>query len=53
MSSRISPLCDLNFIENLSKDLIKFVYYPLGKNFENDFCHFHIMKEKRKLRQNI
>ena len=53
MSPQISPLCALNFIENLSKDLIKFVYYPLGKNFENDFCHFHIMKEKRNFGQDI
>tara|TARA_Y100001949_G_C15937388_1_gene308536 strand:- start:23 stop:841 length:819 start_codon:yes stop_codon:yes gene_type:complete len=53
MSSRISPLCELNFIKNLSKDLIKFVYYPLGQNFENDFSHFHIIKEKRKFKKHI
>ncbi len=53
MKPQISPLRDLNFIKNLSKDLIKFVYYPLGQNFENDFFHFHIMREKSKFGQHI
>jgi hypothetical protein len=53
MSSQISPLCELNFIKNLSKDLIKFVYSPLGQNLENDFFHFHIMREKRKFGHHI
>jgi hypothetical protein len=53
MSSQISPLCKLNFIKNLSKDLIKFVYHPLGKNFEKDFCTFYITKEKRKFKKDI
>jgi len=49
--TRISPSCQLNFIKNLSKDLIKFVYYPVRSNFENEnFSHFHIEKEKLKFK---
>lgn len=54
MSSQISPLCKLDFIQNLSKDLIKFIYYPVEQNLnDNVFVNFNIIKEKRNFQQNI
>ena len=54
MSSQISPLCKLNLIENLSKDLIKFIYHPVEQNLNDDFfVHFNIIKKKHKSQKNI